>query len=64
MEVLRFQVQREHVGEQDVERTGNILGRVGRKIGRRIEGSFPSRYHISRVHGMALLPSSVIGHIR
>ena len=35
MEVLGLDVQSEHVGQQDVQRAGEILDRAGGKVGRR-----------------------------
>jgi hypothetical protein len=37
MEILGLHVEREHVGEQSVERARDVAGRIGAKIARRIE---------------------------
>jgi hypothetical protein len=41
VEVLRFEVKREHVGEQDVERARDIFDRVGFQVSRRGKRSGP-----------------------
>src|SRR6516164_11828633 len=55
MEIFRLQVEREHVGEQDIERAGNLWHRIGAQIGRRIERCEPQRGGVSCLgHGYLL----------
>src|SRR5215471_7596755 len=43
MEILGLQVKRKHVGEQDIERAGDLRHGVGPQVGRRFERSDPQR---------------------
>jgi hypothetical protein len=43
VEIFGLQVKRKHVGEQDIERAGNLRHGVGAQVGRRIERSDPQR---------------------
>src|SRR5258708_33280918 len=43
MEILGLQVKRKHVGEQNIERAGDLRHGVGAQVGRRIERSEPQR---------------------
>src|SRR5215813_14204060 len=43
MEILGLQVKRKHIGEQDIERAGDLRHGVGAQVGRRIERSEPQR---------------------
>src|SRR5215467_14844520 len=43
MEILGLQVKRKHIGEQDIERAGNLRHGVGAQVGRSIERSDPQR---------------------
>ena len=56
MEILGLQIEREHVGEQDIERAGNLRNRVGAQVGRRIERCNPPRGGVSCfAHGYLLI---------
>jgi len=41
MEIFSLQVKGKHVGEHDIERTGNLRNRIGAQIGWRIERRDP-----------------------
>jgi hypothetical protein len=41
MEILGLQVKRKHIGEQNIERPGDLRHGVGAQVGRRIERSEP-----------------------
>src|SRR6516164_2486814 len=43
MEILGLQVKRKHIGEQNIERAGNLQHGIGAQVGRRIERSDPQR---------------------
>src|SRR6266446_1632475 len=49
MKVLCLEVEREHVGKQDVERTGDIAHGIGFEISWRVKRRHPPRFCI-RVH--------------
>jgi hypothetical protein len=56
MEILGLQIERKHVGEQDIERGGNLWNRIGAQVGRRIERCKPQRGGVSCfAHGCLLL---------
>jgi hypothetical protein len=48
MEIFSLQVKGKHVGEHDIERTGNLRNRVGAQIGWRIERRDPQGCCIPR----------------
>ena len=43
MEVLGLQVKRKHIGEENIERAGNLRHGIGAQVGRRIERGDPQR---------------------
>src|SRR5205807_1412195 len=59
MEVLRFQVEREHIREQGIERPGNVAHSIGREISRRRERRFAQFLCFLDFHGSNLLLSKI-----
>jgi len=55
VKVLGFQVQREHVGQQRVERAGNFHDGIGLQVGRGVERGLAQLLGFLDVHGFRLL---------
>src|SRR5215831_17897568 len=61
MEILGFQVKRKHVGEEDIERAGNLRHCVEAQVGRRIERSDPPRSGVFCCRHFASPSDAMIG---
>src|SRR6516162_3566781 len=61
MEILGLQIKRKHIGEQDIERAGNLRHGVGAQVGRRIERGDPQRSGILCLRHLYLLFGAIIG---
>jgi hypothetical protein len=55
MKVFRLHVQGQHVGEQRIERAGNVAHSVGLKIAGRVERCRPPSLRVLNVHSPMLL---------
>jgi hypothetical protein len=51
VEVLGLQVERQHVRQEDVERTGDVAHRIGLEIGAGLQRRGPQCLGVSNVHG-------------